>query len=340
MDRMKITIDTLGGDNGSEPMVLGVSEALKAYDDFDIILVGKEKELNPLIDKYGCDKNRVSVINSTEVITCHDAPVDAIRKKKESSLVLALNTVKDGSSQCCISAGNSGAILAGGQFIVGRAKGVRRTPLAPLIPTKKSDALLIDCGANVDAKPENLVQFAKMGSIYMKNIEGIENPRVGIINIGAEDEKGNELVKSTIPLLRECKDINFIGSVESRDIPNGPADVLVCEAFVGNVLLKFFEGLGKMFMAEIKDTLKSSVKTKIGGALIYKPIKKTFKRYMADDKGGAPLLGLKGLVVKIHGNSKDTEVRSAIEQCRNFVKKDVTNQIIRTFVEEENKGEN
>ena len=167
-----------------------------------------------------------------------------------------------------------------------------------------------------------------MGSIYMKNIEGIENPRVGIINIGAEDEKGNELVKSTIPLLRECKDINFIGSVESRDIPNGPADVLVCE------------GLGKMFMAEIKDTLKSSVKTKIGGALIYKPIKKTFKRYMADDKGGAPLLGLKGLVVKIHGNSKDTEVRSAIEQCRNFVKKDVTNQIIRTFVEEENKGEN
>ena len=221
-----------------------------------------------------------------------------------------------------------------------RAERRYKEQLAPLIPHRYGSSLLIDCGANVDAKPENLVQFAKMGSIYMKNIEGIENPRVGIINIGAEDEKGNELVKSTIPLLRECKDINFIGSVESRDIPNGPADVLVCEAFVGNVLLKFFEGLGKMFMAEIKDTLKSSVKTKIGGALIYKPIKKTFKRYMADDKGGAPLLGLKGLVVKIHGNSKDTEVRSAIEQCRNFMKKDVTNQIIRTFVEEENKGEN
>lgn len=236
-------------------------------------------------------------------------------------MVLALNAVKEGRAAACISGGNSGALLAGGQFLVGRAKGVKRTPLAPLIPHRYGSSLLIDCGANVDAKPENLVQFAKMGSIYMKNIEGIENPRVGIINIGAEDEKGNELVKSTIPLLRECKDINFIGSVESRDIPNGPADVLVCEAFVGNVLLKFFEGLGKMFMAEIKDTLKSSVKTKIGGALIYKPIKKTFKRYMADDKGGAPLLGLKGLVVKIHGNSKDTEVRSAIEQCRNFVKK-------------------
>ena len=287
-----------------------------------------------------CDKTRIEVVDATEEITCHDAPVDAIRRKKNSSMVLALNAVKEGRAAACISGGNSGALLAGGQFLVGRAKGVKRTPLAPLIPHRYGSSLLIDCGANVDAKPENLVQFAKMGSIYMKNIEGIENPRVGIINIGAEDEKGNELVKSTIPLLRECKDINFIGSVESRDIPNGPADVLVCEAFVGNVLLKFFEGLGKMFMAEIKDTLKSSVKTKIGGALIYKPIKKTFKRYMADDKGGAPLLGLKGLVVKIHGNSKDTEVRSAIEQCRNFVKKDVTNQIIRTFVEEENKGEN
>lgn len=340
MEKIVIAIDTMGTDNGSAYFVQGIAEAMDLYDDLFFIVTGKEEELKTYIDQYGCDKTRIEVVDATEEITCHDAPVDAIRRKKNSSMVLALNAVKEGRAAACISGGNSGALLAGGQFLVGRAKGVKRTPLAPLIPHRYGSSLLIDCGANVDAKPENLVQFAKMGSIYMKNIEGIENPRVGIINIGAEDEKGNELVKSTIPLLRECKDINFIGSVESRDIPNGPADVLVCEAFVGNVLLKFFEGLGKMFMAEIKDTLKSSVKTKIGGALIYKPIKKTFKRYMADDKGGAPLLGLKGLVVKIHGNSKDTEVRSAIEQCRNFVKKDVTNQIIRTFVEEENKGEN
>jgi glycerol-3-phosphate acyltransferase PlsX len=340
MEKIVIAIDTMGTDNGSAYFVQGIAEAMDLYDDLSFIVTGKEEELKMYIDQYGCDKTRIEVVDATEEITCHDAPVDAIRRKKNSSMVLALNAVKEGRAAACISGGNSGALLAGGQFLVGRAKGVKRTPLAPLIPHRYGSSLLIDCGANVDAKPENLVQFAKMGSIYMKNIEGIENPRVGIINIGAEDEKGNELVKSTIPLLRECKDINFIGSVESRDIPNGPADVLVCEAFVGNVLLKFFEGLGKMFMAEIKDTLKSSVKTKIGGALIYKPIKKTFKRYMADDKGGAPLLGLKGLVVKIHGNSKDTEVRSAIEQCRNFVKKDVTNQIIRTFVEEENKGEN
>ena len=340
MEKIVIAIDTMGTDNGRAYFVQGIAEAMDLYDDLSFIVTGKEEELKTYIDQYGCDKTRIEVVDATEEITCHDAPVDAIRRKKNSSMVLALNAVKEGRAAACISGGNSGALLAGGQFLVGRAKGVKRTPLAPLIPHRYGSSLLIDCGANVDAKPENLVQFAKMGSIYMKNIEGIENPRVGIINIGAEDEKGNELVKSTIPLLRECKDINFIGSVESRDIPNGPADVLVCEAFVGNVLLKFFEGLGKMFMAEIKDTLKSSVKTKIGGALIYKPIKKTFKRYMADDKGGAPLLGLKGLVVKIHGNSKDTEVRSAIEQCRNFVKKDVTNQIIRTFVEEENKGEN
>lgn len=340
MEKIVIAIDTMGTDNGSAYFVQGIAEAMDLYDDLSFIVTGKEEELKTYIDQYGCDKTRIEVVDATEEITCHDAPVDAIRRKKNSSMVLALNAVKEGRAAACISGGNSGALLAGGQFLVGRAKGVKRTPLAPLIPHRYGSSLLIDCGANVDAKPENLVQFAKMGSIYMKNIEGIENPRVGIINIGAEDEKGNELVKSTIPLLRECKDINFIGSVESRDIPNGPADVLVCEAFVGNVLLKFFEGLGKMFMAEIKGTLKSSVKTKIGGALIYKPIKKTFKRYMADDKGGAPLLGLKGLVVKIHGNSKDTEVRSAIEQCRNFVKKDVTNQIIRTFVEEENKGEN
>ena len=340
MEKIVIAIDTMGTDNGSAYFVQGIAEAMDLYDDLSFIVTGKEEELKTYIDQYGCDKTRIEVVDATEEITCHDAPVDAIRRKKNSSMVLALNAVKEGRAAACISGGNSGALLAGGQFLVGRAKGVKRTPLAPLIPHRYGSSLLIDCGANVDAKPENVVQFAKMGSIYMKNIEGIENPRVGIINIGAEDEKGNELVKSTIPLLRECKDINFIGSVESRDIPNGPADVLVCEAFVGNVLLKFFEGLGKMFMAEIKDTLKSSVKTKIGGALIYKPIKKTFKRYMADDKGGAPLLGLKGLVVKIHGNSKDTEVRSAIEQCRNFVKKDVTNQIIRTFVEEENKGEN
>ena len=333
---VKIAVDAMGGDNAPGEIVAGAVMAAQSREDIQIFLIGKEEVVSEELKKHTYKKEQIEVVNATEVIETEEPPVNAIRTKKDSSIVVGMNMVRRGEADAFCSAGSSGAILVGGQVIVGRIKGVERPPLAPLIPTEKGVSLLIDCGANVDARPSHLVQFAKMGSIYMKNIEGIENPRVGIINIGAEDEKGNELVKSTIPLLRECKDINFIGSVESRDIPNGPADVLVCEAFVGNVLLKFFEGLGKMFMAEIKDTLKSSVKTKIGGALIYKPIKKTFKRYMADDKGGAPLLGLKGLVVKIHGNSKDTEIRSAIEQCRNFEKKEVTNQIIRTFVEEEN----
>ncbi len=169
----------------------------------------------------------------------------------------------------------------------------------------------------------------------MENIEGIKNPRVGIINIGAEDEKGNDIVKNTIPLLRECKDINFVGSIEARDIPEGNADVLVCDAFVGNVLLKFFEGIGKTFITEIKETLKQSPKTMVGAALIKKPLKKTFKKYMADNKGGAPLLGLKGLVVKIHGNSKNNEVCSAIMQCRSFIKNDVNGKIVSAFEEGE-----
>lgn len=331
MDRIKIAVDTLGGDNGCEFMMLGISEAMNKYDDIDIIVTGKEDEIRKYMSQYNCDEKRITVINATEEITCHDAPVEAIRKKKDSSLVLALNEVKNGNAKACISSGNSGAILAGGQFIVGRAKGVKRTPLAPLLPTKGAPSLLIDCGANVDAKPENLVQFAKMGSIYMENIEGVKNPRVGIVNIGAEDEKGNALVKETIPLLRECKDINFIGSVESREIPFGAADVLVCEAFTGNALLKLYEGMGSMFMSEIKGALMTNLKTKIGAALINKDLKKTLKKYKADDKGGAPLLGLKGLVVKIHGNSKNNEVSSAIAQCRTFIMNNVTDKIVSAF---------
>ena len=331
MDRVVIAVDTLGGDNGCKYMMLGISEALQQFDDVDIIATGKEDEISKYIKEFNCDENRIHIINATEEITCHDTPVEAIRKKKESSLVLALNQVKEGKAQACISSGNSGAILAGGQFIVGRAKGVKRTPLAPLLPTSGAPSLLIDCGANVDAKAENLVQFAKMGSIYMENIEGVKNPKVGIVNIGAEDEKGNALVKETIPLLRECKDINFIGSVESRDIPFGVADVLVCEAFTGNALLKLYEGLGSMFMSEIKGALMTNLKTKIGGAMINKTLKNRLRKFKADDKGGAPLLGLKGLVVKIHGNSKNSEVSSAIAQCRRFIKNDVTEKIVQAF---------
>ena len=194
--------------------------------------------------------------------------MEAVRKKKESSLVIAMNLLKEGKADALISAGSSGAVLAGGQFIIGRAKGVKRAPLAPLIPTTGEPSLLIDCGANVDAKPEVLVQFAKMGSIYMESVMGVENPRVAIVNIGAEEEKGNALVKETYPLLKACTDINFIGNIEARQIPFGEADVVLTEAFVGNIILKLYEGIAKMILGELKGAIMASPKAKFGGMLI------------------------------------------------------------------------
>ena len=226
-----------------------------------------------------------------------------------------------------VSAGSSGAILVGGQTIVGRIKGIERAPLAPLIPTAKGQSLLIDAGANMDAKSSYLVQFAKMGSIYMENVVGIKNPKVAIVNVGAEEEKGNALVKETYPILKACTDINFVGSIEARDIPNGDADVIVCDAFVGNVILKLYEGLGATLLSKIKGGLMENLRSKIGGILIKPALKKTMKSFMSNEYGGAPLLGLNGLVVKTHGSSKSGDVCKSILQCVTFREQKINEKI-------------
>lgn len=326
-----IVIDTFGGDNGAAFCVKGAVAGLNNNKDLKLYLTGNKEEIDSLLSEYDYDSTRIEVINTTEEITLNESPVKAVREKKDSSLVVGLSLVRDGKADAFISAGSTGAILAGGQFVVGRAKGVKRTPLAHLLPTSGEPSLLLDCGANVDVKPEVLLQFAKMGSIYMKEVCGVDSPRVAIANVGVEEEKGNAQVKAAYALLKEDKTINFTGSIESRAIPYGKADVIVADGFVGNTIIKLYEGLSKMILKELKGAFLSSFKSKLGAALIKSSMKKTLVKFDASNKGGAPLLGLKGLVVKIHGNSKENEVISAIDQCVSFIKNDVSGKIIKGF---------
>lgn len=322
-----VVVDAMGGDNAPGEIIKGAVLAVKDKSDIKVVLTGDQEVILKELSSYEYDKERISVVHAPEVITNCEAPVLAIRRKKESSIVVALNMVKNKEADAFVSAGSTGAVLAGGQLIVGRIPGVERPPLAPLLPTMNGVSLLIDCGANVDARSSHLVQFAKMGSIYMENVVGIKNPRVAIVNIGAEEEKGNLLVKETFPLLKSCSDINFIGSIEAREIPNGAADVIVCEAFVGNVILKLYEGLGTALVKKIKTGLMSTTKSKIGALLCKPALKETLKDFDATKYGGAPLLGLNGLVVKTHGNAKCTEVHNSILQCVTFTEQNINDKI-------------
>lgn len=326
-DYVKVAVDAMGGDNAPGEIVKGAVDAVCAEKKIKVFLVGKEEQVKAELSKYTYPQEQVEVVNATEVIAMAEPPVAAIRGKKDSSIVKGLYMVREGKCDAFVSAGSTGAVLAGGQVIVGRSKGVERPPLAPLIPTEKGASLLIDCGANVDAKPSQLVQFAKMGSIYMENVMGIKNPKVGIVNIGAEEEKGNALVKETFPMLKACSDINFIGSIEARDIPAGAADVVVCEAFVGNVVLKLYEGVGSTLIKKVKGGMMVNLRSKIGALLVKPALKQTLKAFDLEQYGGAPLLGLKGLVVKTHGSSKAVEIKNTILQCVTFKEQDINGKI-------------
>ena len=318
----RVALDAMGGDNAPGEIVKGAVEAVQRRDDIKILLTGKEEVLKKELSAYTYPKEQIEIVNATEVIETAEPPVKAIRGKKDSSIVVAMKMVKKGEADAFVSAGSSGAVLVGGQVLVGRIKGVERPPLAPLIPTLKGVSLLIDCGANVDARPSHLVQFARMGSIYMESVMGKKNPTVGIVNIGAEEEKGNALVKETFPLLKECSDINFIGSVEARDIPYGVADVIVCEGVAGGLMKK------------VKEGMMSSLRSKIGALLVKPALKKVLKDFDTSNHGGAPLLGLNGLVVKTHGSSKSTEICNSIIQCVTF-KEQKINEKIREAIQQE-----
>ena len=238
-----VAVDAMGGDNAPGEIVKGAVDAVNQCGNVKVMLVGQEKVVNEALAQYKYNKDQISVVNAQEIITTEETPVTAIRRKKDSSIVVGQKLVKDKKADAFVSAGSTGAVLVGGTLVVGRIKGIERTPLGTLIPTTDGVALLVDSGANVDTRPSHLVQFARMGSIYMENVVGIKNPRVAIVNVGVEEEKGNTLVKETFPLLKECAGLNFTGSIEAREIPHGGADVIVCDGFVGNVILKLYEGV-------------------------------------------------------------------------------------------------
>lgn len=335
-EMVNVAVDAMGGDNAPAEIVKGAVAAANEDKRIKIYLVGKQELVNAELAKYNYDPTQVEVVHASEVIETAESPVVAIRTKKDSSLVKCMNLVKNGTCDGMVTAGSTGATLVGGRLIIKCIDGVDRPPLAPLIPTENGVSLLIDCGANVDARPSHLVQFAKIGSVYVENVLGVRNPTVGLVNIGAEEEKGNALVKETMPILKECKDLNFIGSVEARNIPKGSsqgedqecgADVIVCEAFVGNVILKMYEGVGASMLKQIKKGLTSTFRSKIGAMLAKPALKKTLKSFDLEQYGGAPMLGLNGLVVKTHGSSKAIEIKNSVLQCITFKEQRINEKI-------------
>lgn len=319
-----IAVDAMGGDHAPQAVVGGCLEALRSFDDISLILCGPESAIKALLPQ---DISRVEVVDAPEVITNHEHPTTAIRRKTNSSLVRAMDLIKQGKAQAVLSAGSTGAVLAGSIFRIGRIRGIERPALATTLPTAKgSPVLLLDCGANVDCKPAYLANFALMGSIYMKGVMDVAQPKVGLINIGAEAEKGNDLTKASYPLLSESP-VNFIGNVEARDVLCGDADVLVCDGFAGNMLIKHTEGMASSMMQMMKESFMSTTRSKIG-ALLLKPALKAFKKRLDyTEYGGAPLLGVNAVVIKAHGSSNAKAIASAIRQARQAVQGDIVGAI-------------
>lgn len=314
---MRIALDGMGGDFAPQEVVKGAILAVKEYG-VDVTITGPIELIEAELSKYDYDKKKIDVLDAREVITLNESPVMAIRRKKDSSLRRAMDLVKEGKADAVVSAGSTGAILAGGLLIVGRVKGVDRAALGALMPGKNGHFMIIDLGANADVKPKNLVEFAKMGTVYFETVKGHIRPKVGLINIGEEEEKGNELTKAAYQMLKEEKSINFIGNVEPREITDGDVQVLVCDGFTGNVVLKMYEGVVKNLMSMIKDTMMSTTKGKIGGLLVKPSLKEFMITHDYKEEGGACLLGVDGIVVKAHGTSDARAFKNAIRQGKSF----------------------
>ncbi|MDM5316567.1 phosphate acyltransferase PlsX [Fictibacillus sp. b24] len=320
---MNIAIDAMGGDNAPQEIVKGALLAVEQYPELSITLVGDQDQ----IKKYLPENHSFNIIHTVEVIETSEEPVRAVRRKKNSSMVLAANEVKTGKADAYISAGNTGALMASGLFYVGRIKGIERPALSPTLPTLDGNGFLfLDVGANMDAKPEHLLQYALMGSVYWQQVRGVEKPRVGLLNVGTESEKGNALTKAAFPLLQEA-DINFVGNVESRDLLMGAADVVVCDGFAGNLVLKSIEGTAISMFSMIKDQLTSSLTSKLAAGVLKPKLRGIKEKLDYTEYGGAGLFGLAAPVIKAHGSSNANAVLNAIRQTKNMVEKNVVSTI-------------
>lgn len=323
---MRIFLDVMGGDNAPSAIIEGAIIALNNINNISLVLAGDEQAIQSELSKYSYDINRITIEHCSENITNNEAPVMAVRKKKDSAIVKGMLALREKTVDAFISAGSTGAVLAGSMFRLGRIEGIERPAIAPLIPNGHSYFLLADAGANVDCKPEYLMQFAQMGDAYMRSIMNIANPRIGLVNIGAEEEKGDELRKASYKMLENSR-LNFIGNVEARYITSDTADVIVCDGFVGNVILKYTEGIANTLISLLKKELLADTRSKIG-ALLAKPAFARFKKSMDyTEVGGAPLLGVNGVVVKAHGSSNANAIHSAIKQAIKMIQADLPNKI-------------
>ena len=320
----KIAIDAMGGDNAPNEIIKGALDARREAEGVEVVLLGQKDIIQAQLDKLG---ETAEIIDAPDVIHTGDKPLVAIRQKRNSSLIKGLLMVKDGTADAFVSAGSTGAVFAGALFNVGRIKGVDRPALAAILPTQKGKTILLDIGANADCKDKYLIQFAKMGRTYMKLVEGIENPTVGLINIGTEEEKGNELYREVNKLMREDESLNFVGNVEPREALNSAADVLVCDGFTGNILLKTLEGMAVYLFKNIKAELMKNIITKLAAAILKKGFNNVRGKIDHKEYGGTPLLGVQGCVIKAHGSSDAYSFKRAIIQAVNYLEKDITNVI-------------
>ncbi|WDM23770.1 phosphate acyltransferase PlsX [Paenibacillus polymyxa] len=312
---MRIAIDAMGGDNAPEATVEGALSAAAEWKDTDITLVGDRERIESVLNGRVLPTN-LSIRHASETIDAQDEPVRAVRRKKDASMVVAGRMVREGEADAMISAGNTGALMTTGLLVVGRMEGIERPALAPMIPTIDDQGILaLDLGANMDAKPEHLAQYALMGSLYRQKVHGVTSPRVGLLNVGTEAGKGNELTKLAFPLIEQLP-VHFVGNVESRDVLTGNCDVLVCDGFAGNIMLKSLEGTAGAIFSLLKEQFTKSLKTKLAAVLIMPELRSLKDKLDYKEHGGAPLLGLSGLVLKSHGSSDGVAVKNAVRQAR------------------------